>query len=449
MPPPSETLLTAWSSLVRAAPAECAVIEAATGEIISRAALDARADVLARAWRAAQPTLAGSWVVYSRANGVGWFAVFLALLKTGAVPVPLNPSELPDFQRALGAAARAQFLLGADDTLIALSAPRRRAPPDLALVKLTSGSTGAPRALAFTHAQMLADGCQVCASMDIRTDDLNLALIPLGHSYGLGNLVVPLLARGTPLVCASAPLHHALAADCERWRPTVFPAVPAILRVLAQTDVPPEALRSLRVVISAGSALPAETARAFFEKFGRRIHGFYGSSETGGIAYDRSGDATLTGRAVGTPLDGVRLRFGRARCFTVVSAAVFTLGNRDPGSHRPADLAELNAQGELVLLGRAGRMVKIAARRLDLTALERELRQLPGIRDAYAAPHPSRPEELACAVATELSAAEARAVIHRSLAAWKIPKRLIALKDFPLTARGKPDTRALRAKLRD
>ena len=322
-----------------------------------------------------------------------------------------------------------------------------------ALVKLTSGTTGTPRALIFTHAQMLADARQVCASMDVRTDDLTLALIPFGHSYGLGNLVIPLLAQGTPLLCASAPLHHALAADCARWQPTVFPAVPAILRVLAATDVPAESLQSLRVIISAGSPLSPEIAQAFFNKFNRRIHSFYGSSETGGICYDRTGDATLTGRSVGTPLEGVTLTLGRTRRFTVTSSAVFTTGNRrrSPaglGTHTPADLAKLDpATGELTLLGRTGRMVKIASRRLDLTALEQEARRLPGIRDAFFAPHPTRPEELACALATDLTVAEARALLHTALAAWKMPKRLVVLKDFPLTPRGKPDPKALRAAL--
>ncbi len=324
---------------------------------------------------------------------------------------------------------------------------------DLALIKLTSGSTGTPRALAFTAAQMLADGHAVCSSMDVRPDDLNLGLIPFGHSYGLGNLVLPLLAQGTAVVTVSSPLHHALAADCARWRPTVFPAVPAILRVLALTDVPAEALQSLRVIISAGSALPAETARTFAEKFGKRIHGFYGSSETGGITYDRTGEATLTGRSVGTPLDDVTLRFGRGRRFTVSGPAVFTQGNRrrspeGHGAHSPADLAELNPYGELVLLGRTGRMVKIASRRLDLTALEQELKKLPDIRDAYCALHPERPDELACVLAADLAPLAARTLLARALAPWKIPKRIVVLKDFPLTPRGKPDTKALRSALR-
>ena len=61
--------------------------------------------------------------------------------------------------------------------------------------------------------------------------------------------------------------------------------------------------------------MDAEVAEAFFAKFGRKVHSFYGSTETGGITFDRSGEAARTGRSVGAPLPGVRLRFGRGGRF--------------------------------------------------------------------------------------------------------------------------------------
>jgi acyl-coenzyme A synthetase/AMP-(fatty) acid ligase len=428
------TLYSRWQKLVRAAPQATAVIEAAGEKVFSRAEIAARAE----AWRAARTEpLAGQRVVFALPNGAAWFEVFLGLVQAGAVPAAVDTTEPPAVQRELARAVGATWRWS-DGRLEKVSAPRRTRRHDICLLKITSGSTGAPRALPFTHGQILADGRQVCRTMGIDTGDLSLAIIPLGHSYGLGNLVVPLLAQGTPLVCGSAPLPHALAADCARWRPTVFPAVPALLRALAASDIATDALQSLRLVISAGAPLPAETARAFFEKTGRSPRAFYGTSETGGITFDRGGEATREGRSVGTPLAGVRLRFGRGRRFSVASAAV---GGR--GRHFPADRAELNAHGELALLDRAGRMVKIAGRRLDLTEVETALRRVPGVRDALAAPHPTRSDELAAALATDLSANAVRNALRERLAAWKIPHRLIVLPAFPVTARGKTDTRAL------
>jgi acyl-coenzyme A synthetase/AMP-(fatty) acid ligase len=362
--------------------------------------------------------------------------------------------------------------------------PPRARRRDLCLVKLTSGSTGAPKALAFTHAQMLADGRQLAAAMDIRPGDLNLAVIPLGHSYGLGNLVMPLLAQGTPLLCAASPLPRALAADCERWRPTIFPAVPTLLRALAQTGVAPASLASLRTVISAGAPLAPETAAAFAQKFSLNIHAFYGASETGGIAYDRTGLAALATGNVGAPVNGVTLRWRRGGRFTVASAAV-----HGRGICSPPDRAALNAQNELILTGRAGRFAKIGGRRVNLAEVENALRALPGVTDALVTAHPSRPDALAAAVSvvgpdlasgragqtaphplekfvaghqrprpdtrsgptntadanavTPVTPATLRAALAPRLAAWKIPARILVLKDFPVTARGKPDRRAL------
>jgi long-chain acyl-CoA synthetase len=435
----SESVLSHWTRLVHEQPDALALIEAASGRTWTRAALDGEA----AAWHAGlAENVSGGRVTFAVNNGAHWFAVFIGLLRAGAIPVPLDPSEPANSQRQLAASAGARFswlnsqLTPIPSNLLGYS------PIRACLVKLTSGSTGKPRALAFTDAQMLADGRQVCASMGITATDLNFAVIPLGHSYGLGNLVMPLLAQGTPLVCAGVPLPHALAADITHWSPTIFPAVPALLRALTDSDLPADALSSLRTVISAGSPLPATTAQAFHQKFNLRPHSFYGSSETGGIAYDRTGEATLAGRSVGTPLEGVTLTPIRGGRLRVTSAAV-----HGRGSFSPADRASLNEHGELVLRGRAGRLVKIAGRRLDLGDLERTLRALPGVRDAFACVHPQTPDELAVVLATDLDGAAVRTLLRRDLASWKIPRRVTRVAEFPLTARGKPDTRALRALL--
>lgn len=445
----SVTLLAAWEKTVRAAPGAVALIDAGTERRLTRAQLDAEGN----AWCEEHGRdLAGRTVVFAELNGPGWWRVFLGLLKSGAVMVPLDPGEPEAAQRATATAIRAAWLWSGGKLHAITERGGRRARDGRRIVKLTSGSTGAPRALAFTDAQMLADGRQVCAGMDIRADDVNFALIPLGHSYGLGNLVVPLLAQGTAMICGDSALPHAIAEAIALWKPTVFPTVPALLRALALADVPPERLASLRTVISAGALLAPEIATAFRTRFGKCIHSFYGSSETGGITYDRTGEAALTGRSVGTPLPGVRLMLGRGQRFAVESAAVFTLGNRRRaangfGAHCPADLAELTADGELTLLGRAGRTVKIAGRRLDLAEVERALRQLPGVHDALVAPHAGRAETLAAVVASDESPDTLRARLRERMAAWKIPKKIVTLPAFPLTARGKPDTARLRALL--
>jgi len=243
-------------------------------------------------------------------------------------------------------------------------------------------------------------------------------------------------------VGASAAPSAPIAAAIGEARATVFPAVPALLRALAESSVDPQLLASLRTVISAGAPIAPEVARAFEARFARRIHGFYGSSETGGITYDPSGECAAEGRSVGRVLPGVQLRFGKGKRFWVESAAV-----TGRGIFRPADRGELNERGELVLLGRAGRMLKIAGRRLDPAEVERALRALPGVSDAFVAAHGDRADALAAAVASKESTATLREQLRARLASWKIPKKLLVLPEFPRTARGKADVRQLKALL--
>jgi acyl-CoA synthetase (AMP-forming)/AMP-acid ligase II len=433
----ADPLLRLWRATVQRSPGAPALIEAGSGRQWSRAELAESAS----AWRAAAiggRGLRGRRVLLGAANGAGWFQGFLGLLEAGAVPVLIDPAEPPEAQ---GAAARAvgASAVWTDGRLEPIAAGRVRPAAGHCLVKLTSGSTAAPRGIAFTHAQMAADGRQICRTMGIGADDLNLAVIPLGHSYGLGNLVMPLLLQGTAVLCSAGPLPHALAAECARWRPTVFPAVPALLRALALSDVSAADFASLRLVLSAGAVLPRATAAAFAGKFHCAVHGFYGSSETGGITYDRTGAATLEGRSVGPPLLGVRLTFHSGGRFSVASAAV-----HGAGRHRPGDRGRLNSAGELVLLGRADRTLKLAGRRVDLAEVEAAMLTVPGIREAYAAPHPQKAEALAAAVATALTPDEVRRRLRSRLAAWKVPARLVTLRELPTTARGKPDLVRLR-----
>jgi acyl-CoA synthetase (AMP-forming)/AMP-acid ligase II len=446
----SPALFQAWERTWRRRAAERAVVQAANGESRTFRELESGA----RAWLAKHApadfgALAGRAVVFAGPNGIGWLEIFLGLLRTGAIILPLDAAEPPSAQRELALRLRAGFWWDGG-RLVACEGARRFRDPAVCLVKLTSGTTGRPRALAFTAAQLLADARQVTATMGITPRDLNYALIPLGHSYGLGSLTVPLLARGVPLVCGAAALPHAIAADFARWRPTVFPGVPAVWEALAASGVAPAMLNSLRLAISAGAPLAPAAARAFAARFGRPLHAFYGSSETGGISFDRSGEATLFG-GVGRPLRGVRVAALPGKRIRVCSAAVFTQANRRRcgrhGCWTPADRAVADGRGELTLLGRLGATVKIAGRRVNPAEIAARLRGLEGVRDAWVAASPGAHPLLGTVVATGRTEAELRAGLRSGAAAWKIPKKWVVVRSLPLTPMGKTDARALRAML--
>jgi long-chain acyl-CoA synthetase len=433
-------LFRLWSATAARSPSAVAVIDAAFGAVWTRADMAEAAQQWAGAYRveAGKSTSVRRRVAMSVPNGAEWFWVFLGLLSAGAVPAPIDPSEPQEAQLAAARAIGASFIWRGG-RLERVGGRRARVSADECLVKMTSGSSGAPKGLAFTHSQMAADGRQVCASMGIGPGDANLAAIPLGYSYGLGSLVVPLILQGTRVICASSALPHALAADVARFSPTVFPAVPPLLGALAASDLSRGDLASLRLVVSAGSPLDPGVARAFADKFGTKVHGFYGASETGGIAFDASGDATLAGRSVGRPLSGVRIARGSGGRFTVSSPAV-----RGKGSFSPADRASVNELGELVLKGRTDRAVKVAGRKVDLAEIEAALRSIPGVSGAFAHMEGGPGAVLAAAAVTALAPAEIRRLLRERIASWKVPARIVALAEFPVTPRGKADARRLR-----
>ena len=86
----NETVFAHWTRLVHAKPDALALVEAACGRTWTRAALDAEA----HAWHAALgEDISGNRVTFSLPNGAAWFAVFIGLLRVGAVPVPIDPAD--------------------------------------------------------------------------------------------------------------------------------------------------------------------------------------------------------------------------------------------------------------------------------------------------------------------------------------------------------------------
>jgi acyl-coenzyme A synthetase/AMP-(fatty) acid ligase len=426
-----------WQTVVERLPRRIVVIDAATAAKWTSRKLTVLALEKAEALARFRP---GERIAFRLPNGADWLAVFLALQKAGLAAMPFDHA-LPDegcreLARRLGAAAL--WLEGGLESLGA--SPRVRA---ICCIKVTSGTGAAPKAIACRAEHLLADGHAICRTMRLAPGDVNLGLIPFGHSYGLGNLVMPLLLQGTAVVCAGHYVPRQLLGWMRRFRVTVFPGVPALFRVLATVPREQGELSPLRTAISAGAPLTPSVAAAFHERFGVKIHNFYGSSETGGICYDRSGTASLSGRSVGRPLHGVAVQIKSGKV-TVRSPAVAS----PRGRWQLDDRGEWNARGELVLLGRGGKGANIAGKKVHPLEVEMALRGLRDVTDAavWLLQHAGR-DLLAAVVETERSAREIEGALGERLPAWKLPKLLLVVREFPRNARGKVDLAALRRRV--
>ena len=115
-----------------------------------------------------------------------------------------------------------------------------------------------------------------------------------------------MIIRGVPFVVSRDRMPRALLDDLARTNATVFPGMPVFYQAFCEMEDVPK-LPDLRLCISAGAPLPLRVALKFREKFGLPIHSFYGSSECGGICYDREGALHEEG-FVGAPMNGVTLQ---------------------------------------------------------------------------------------------------------------------------------------------
>ena len=266
-------------------------------------------------------------------------------------------------------------------------------PLDTVHVKTTSGSTASPRAVCFSAAQLAADADAVVTTMGLRPDSPNLGVISMAHSYGFSNLVLPLLLHGIPLILVENPLPESLRRALAGRSDLTLPAVPAMWRAWHAAGVLDG---RIRLAISAGAPLPLALESAVFTASGLKIHNFYGSSECGGIAYDRTARPRSDAAVAGTPLHGVTLTIDpMSGCLAVRSPAVGTavLGEPDAlrdGCFVTGDLADLAADGTVRLVGRAGDVINAAGRKIAPLAVEAVLERLPGVRHCVVFGVPSR-----------------------------------------------------------
>jgi len=390
-------------------------------------------------------------------------SIFIACLRRGIVVLPLEQSISDQQRDAALKVCRVTGIIEKAGTvrLIDNERPNWRGK-NPTLLKLTSGTTAAPRAIRFGSEQLLADCDQICDTMGISDVDLNFGVIPISHSYGFSNLLTPLIARGVPLVVSQDRTPRAVLADIAKTDATVFPGMPLFYQAFCEMEnIPP--LPKLRVCISAGAPLPIATAKKFREKFALPIHSFYGASESGGICYDREAKNEIEG-FVGAPMKDVDLEMidpnAQSSQARVRSAAVGDgyfpdadeekLGN---GIFVPDDLLARHGSG-FKIVGRVSDVINVAGKKVNPAEIEERLLHFPGVRQAVAFGRPAgaglRNEEVAaCVVANvDLRENELMEFCRTALSAWQVPKRIFIVESIPTTERGKISRRELAKRFR-
>ena len=408
----------------------------------------------------------GSVIAIQIGNHEDWPSILIACLRSDLVVLPLEQSVNDQQRNATLELCKARAVVSAVPSGAAPDISRLRtadATPDWgenppSLLKLTSGTTAAPRAIRFRSHQLLADCNQICDTMKITGADLNFGVIPISHSYGFSNLLTPLIARGVPMVLSRDRTPRAILSDLARSNATVFPGMPVFYQTFCEMDYVP-ALPKLRLCISAGAPLPRTVAKKFREKFNLPIHSFYGSSECGGICYDRETTNEVEG-FVGQPMAGVGIELlepeSSASQIRVRSAAVADGYFPEPhesklrnGIFVPDDLLTRHDSG-FKIVGRISDVINVAGKKVNPEEVEAHLLRFSGVRQAVVFGRPAaagvlRNEEVAACVAGSRHLTEEGLLrfCRTALSAWQVPKRIFVVDAIPMNERGKISRRDL------
>ena len=343
-------------------------------------------------------------VALAAANDLDSLVVYLAAL-AGGHPLILLPEDKPAALESLVAAYDPDVVVQSGNGQLLLderrTGTRHELHPDLALLLSTSGSTGSPKLVRLSHANLQSNAESISEYLNIGPDDRAATTLPMSYCYGL-SVINSHLLRGAGLVLTDLSVVDPCFWDLFRGRgATSFAAVPYTFELLERIGFADMDLPSLRYVTQAGGRLAPDSVRNYAE-LGRRsgweFFVMYGQTEaTARMAYLPPELAAEVPGAVGVPVPGGSFRIdpvpGLEHGELVYSGANVMLGyaecpadlaaGRTVAELRTGDLARLHPAGVYEVVGRRSRFVKIVGLRVDLGQVERLLADL-GVQAASA-----------------------------------------------------------------
>jgi amino acid adenylation domain-containing protein len=472
---------------------------------LTYAQLEARAGRLAARLRA-QGVAPGMRVGICLERSPEWVVAVLAVMKSGAAYVPLDPAHpearLAQLLRDAGArllvtetSLRGRFpaedvevvlLDGGAEDADTLSHSRTFAlsHSQLAYVVYTSGSTGTPKGVMVEHRGLAATLLAAREAFGFAPGAAFGVLASPAFDIWAFEALLPLTLGGTARI---VPREHVrdvarLAGEVERM--DVLHAVPALMAELVRAAREGRAdFSRVRRVFVGGEAVPPELLEEMRDAFpAARLHVLYGPTEGTIICASHAvpGEGGAARRMLGAPLPGAALHvcdaaggalpaaFPGELCIGGSGVARGYLDRPEltaerfvpdpfsgvPGArlYRSGDRARWLESGELEFLGRTDAQLKIRGFRIEPDEVEAALAAHPGVRQAVvvAREHPAGGLRLAAHAvprpgAAPLSGAELRDWLRDRLPDYMVPAAVLVAESLPLTPTGKVDRRALPA----
>ncbi|KLE35410.1 acyl-CoA ligase (AMP-forming), exosortase A system-associated [Aurantiacibacter luteus] len=275
------------------------------GETLSWKDLRSRVARMA-AWLQGQMPQPGARVATWAAKGELTCLMPLAAARAGLVHVPINPLLKRAQVKHILSDCSATLLIATEARLASLEAgdvpkgcealaekvsasewhegegtldPSDADPDALAAILYTSGSTGNPKGVMLSHANLWLGAVSVAHYLGLAADDVTLAVLPLSFDYGQNQLFSTWYAGGSVV-----PLDYLTPRDvikaCARHGVTTLAAVPPLWVQLVEQDWPAEAVAPLRRLTNSGGALGEELVRSLRALFPEaRLFPMYGLTE--------------------------------------------------------------------------------------------------------------------------------------------------------------------------
>ena len=388
-------------------------------------------------------------------NVPAWSPVALGAMAAGGAVSPIGPAAAPrEVAHAVGASG-ANLLI----TVPAFAATAREAvscevleigpgllaaapaepvavdPQAPALMPFSSGTTGTPKAITLTHANLLAAIADLQAAIRFAPADRVLALAPFAHIMGsVITLLGPLLAGATAVTMPRFDVDGFLEI-LERRRITVCAVPPPVMRVLAfDPRVERHDLSAVEVIACGGAPLAPALQEAVQRRFPDvRIGQGYGMTETACIITVPDREHGTSPGCVGPVSPGTEMR--------IVDGELHVRGPHVIGDGwlRTGDLAEVTDGGELKIVGRVKELIKVSGYQVAPAELEALMLEFPGLEDAavIGTPDEERGEAVVAFVVGAVDVDALAAWLGERVAGYKRPREFHVVQTLPRTPSGK------------